>query len=170
MNDVKRRLDHAYSLAQSEESYDQALEICNVIVAEGNFLEDVLNTRARIHELKGELIGAVEDISSVIEINSNEPDYYFNRGRWYAGLGKFAEAVDDESRALELGKSSDFHYYDDSAYFFRAVGLLGLGKFQEALSDLEHVEDDFIVYSSGLGRLTKESVAREARKLRERNQ
>ena len=170
MDDIKRKLDRAYSIAQKEESYNQALEICNAIIAKGHYLEDALNTRARIHELKGELISAVEDISSVIEINNNEPDYYFNRGRWYAGLGKFTEAVDDESRVLEFGKNSDFDYYDDSAYFFRAVGLLGLGKFQEALSDLEHVEDDFLVYSSGLGKLTKESIEREARRLMNRNQ
>jgi tetratricopeptide (TPR) repeat protein len=161
MNEINTKLERAYKIANQENDYDAAIAICNEVIAEDPSSPEGLNARARIHELSGNLEDAVEDITHVIQIDPNEPDYYFNRGRWHLGLGNLSEAVADETKAIDLGVEKDFHYYDECAYFFRAAAYLRLRRYEEALSDCERVEDDFIMYSTGLGKLTKENLVRE---------
>lgn len=162
MNDVRRKLEQAYEIASDKRDYQRALQICNQVIIENPATIEGLNTRARIFELMDELAKAINDMSAVIEIEPNEPDYYFNRGRWHLGIGNFDEAVKDQTKALEIGKLKDFHYYDESAFFFRALAFLRLSMFEKALSDCANVEDDFLVYSTGPGKLTKEEIVREA--------
>jgi len=61
-----------------------------------------------------------------------------------------------------LGAASNFHYYDESAYFFRAAALLQLGRFAEALSDCKVVRDDFLVYTKS-GQLSKSEIMMKVR-------
>lgn len=162
MNNVRRKLDRAYQIASKNRDYEGALQICNQIITENPAMTEGLNTRARIYELMDELEQAISDISAVIEIEPSQPDYYFNRGRWHLAIGRLNEAVKDQTKVLEIGKHNDFHYYDESAFFFRALAFLRLSMFEKALADCVNVGDDFLVYSAGLGKLTKEEVVRGA--------
>jgi tetratricopeptide (TPR) repeat protein len=166
MSAAKWKLERAYEMATVEEDYTQAIKICDEVIAEDITSPEGFNMRARINELAGNLDDAMADITRAIEIEPNEPDYYFNRGRWNLGAGKLDAAIADQTDALEIGDKRNFHFYDECAYFFRAVAFAYLGRFDDALSDCQHVEDDFLMYSTGLGRLTKSDLIREVQRQR----
>jgi tetratricopeptide (TPR) repeat protein len=166
MSSAKWKLERAYEIASVEEDYIRAINMCDEAIAENSTSPEGFNTRARINELAGNLEEALADITRAIEIEPNEPDYYYNRGRWHLGVGNLDDAVADQTQALEIGDNRDLHFYDECAYFFRAVAFVHLGRFDEALSDCQHVDDDFLMYSAGLGRLTKADLIREVQRHR----
>jgi tetratricopeptide (TPR) repeat protein len=157
------KLDYAYSVASDRGDYERALEICNQEIAESPETADGLDTRSRIYELMGDLEKAIKDITDAIDIDPSQPDYYFNRGRWHLGLGNYAAAVVDQTRAIDIGNQCDFQHYRESSLFFRAAAFLRLGMLYEALADCKDLDDDFVTYSVGLGRLSKAEITGEAK-------
>jgi tetratricopeptide (TPR) repeat protein len=127
-------------------------------------LPDGFRKRAAIHALKGDFSNAIQDIEEAMSIAPGQPEYYFFRGWWNLELGNFESTLDDMSRAIELGQSENLHFFDESAYFFRAVSFLQLGKFPEALSESAKVRDDFVIHLQGPGELSKQWVIYEATK------
>ena len=69
---------------------------------------------------------AVADYSAAIEIRSDQPEYYFNRGNAYLDLRKFTESIDDYD--LVTGHSAGH------AYFNKGNALLAMGLLQSAAS------------------------------------
>jgi len=154
---VRKRLKDAYSQATEIRNYEYALKLCEEVLHDHPFLADALRTRARIFAYMGDLSPAIDDMSTVINQNTREPDDYFSRGRWYLDCGEPVKALDDFTKVIDLGAASNFHYYDESAHFFRAAALLQLDRFAEALSDCKAVRDDFLVYTKS-GQLSKSEI------------
>jgi tetratricopeptide (TPR) repeat protein len=162
MNSLERKLDQAYSVALERNDPEEALKICQELMDANPESAICFDTRARIYELIGDLEKAVDDISVSIDIDPAEPDYYFNRGRWHLGLGNYHLAVADQTKALDMGKQHNSQYYEKSSLFFRAAAFLALGMYEKALSDCENLDDDFAMYSAGVGRISKAEIVRKA--------
>lgn len=162
MGDVNKQLNEAYSVAADKKDYAKALELCNSVIKAHPSLPDGLRKRAAIYAHMGDLDSAIADMTDVIKQNPDEPGNYFFRGWWYLDSSNAAQAVKDLTKAIALGAKHDLHYHDQSAYFFRAAALLRLRRYDEALADSQHVDDDFLIYTKSLGRITKADIVREA--------
>jgi tetratricopeptide (TPR) repeat protein len=161
MEDVKKQLDEAYSVATKKKDYDKAFAICNAVIQAHPSPPDGLRKRAAIYAYKGDLDLAIGDMTKAIEQGPSEPGDHFFRGWWHLDKGDAARAVKDLTKALELGEERNFHYHDQSAHFFRAVALLRLQRYDEALADCQHVDDDFLIHIKS-GKITKTDIVREA--------
>jgi tetratricopeptide (TPR) repeat protein len=162
MEEALNRLDEAYDVATVKKDYAKALEICNSVIKEYPSLVDGLRKRAAIYAHMGDLERAIADMTGVINLELEVPSNYFFRGWWHLDNGCPALSVDDLTRAIALGEEHNLHYHDQSAYFFRSAALLQLRRYAEALADIQHVDDDFLIFTKFAGKLTKADIVRAA--------
>ena len=134
MENIPKELDDAYSLARSED-YARALEICDSYVKSNPGLPDGFRTRSKINARKGDFSDAVNDITNAIHKGEPEPADYFYRGWWNLENADLSASIEDLTVAITLGEQLDFHYYDESAFFFRSIAYLRSSRFDDALSD-----------------------------------
>lgn len=72
---------------------------------------------------------AVETISKAIELEKENPEYYFERATYYIQLKNYAKALTDCQKAIELD-GEDIVYFRQRAFLYRM-----LKKYEEALQD-----------------------------------
>jgi tetratricopeptide (TPR) repeat protein len=123
-------------------------------------------TEARAWLLSGRISGrlgkyerAINEISRAIEISDPEPANFFDRGRYFLRLMRFAEAESDFSIALELCDKYEDDYYRETLHFFRADARVRMGRKQGAREDLTRVSDGFALWTTELR--TKEALLTE---------
>jgi len=162
LSQPKKRIDQAYDLATTNGDYEGALRICNEVLNEHPGMFYAVRKKAAIYADMKDFAQATALMNDLIAQNPNELEYYFSRGRWYLANADWHEAVADMTKTIELGSEQNFHYNTESAYFFRAVGLLKLGKNREAIADCEHVRDDFLIYLHSTGKISKSDVLEQA--------
>ena len=162
LSETKKRLEHAYDLVTTTKDYEGALRICDEVLEEHPNMLAAIREKAAIHAYVKNYEEAINLISDVIAQDPNEPGYYFKRAWSYLENGNLAEAVQDLTKTLELGSQRNFHYYTESAYFFRAVALLKLARYSEAVADCEHVRDDFLIYLYSTGKISKSDILEQA--------
>jgi len=158
-NIMSKQLKEAYDLAVTRGDYDQALAICDALLDTDQGSVEVLKTRAQIYAHSGDFHKAIDDVSTIIDSSTSAPDDYFSRARWHIEVGNPAEALDDLNKVIEIGEEFSFHYYTESAFFYRAVAWLRLGHFKEAISDCQHVREDFLVYMR-TGKISRADIIR----------
>ncbi|MBH0331723.1 hypothetical protein ABH14_18455 [Brevibacillus brevis] len=78
---------------------------------------------------------AAETFSQVIQIDSNYPEYYFDRGNLYSRMGRMDEAIEDYNQAIKL--SPPF----PEVYFNRATAFNRLGDVEKAMADYDYLLD-----------------------------
>jgi tetratricopeptide (TPR) repeat protein len=83
----------------------------------------------------GELDKAIYDYSKVIEITSEYPVPYTNRGRLYVKTGQFDKALSDFSKAIEILP------YSPSAYSYRSDVYYMMGNMVEAENDKNMIKE-----------------------------
>ena len=71
---------------------------------------------------------AIENFSKGIELNSSDPDLYFERGRTYGRLGNYIKSIADYLTVEELDPD-----YDVSLYNNLAIGYENLNDYDKAL-------------------------------------
>lgn len=89
-------------------------------------LEDPLGWSPRPTEQIAESTATIKD-------HPNHAPAYHNRGMAYRNRAKFALAIDDLTRAIELLPDA---YYIDITYMERGIAFAQMGRFDEALRDL----------------------------------
>ena len=161
MDDIEKQLDEAFSAAQKDD-YEKALAICNAVLQAYPLFPDALRKRSEIYTRMGDLERAIADLTEIIKTAGESSDYFF-RGWRYLDNGDTDNAIADFSKALELGEDQNFHYYDQSAHFFRALACVRAIRYDEALADCLHVKDDFLIYTRSTGKITKADVVKQAR-------
>lgn len=114
---IDNQLDEAHRAASEENDPGRAISICDEVIAKNPELAKLNVERARIHELAGDVANAIADISKAIALEPGEPDYYFNRARWYLGIGEFNQSIADSTAAIEIGIRTGFNYYDETSHF-----------------------------------------------------
>ncbi|HEX7772478.1 MAG TPA: tetratricopeptide repeat protein [Pyrinomonadaceae bacterium] len=162
LSHAKKRIDEAYNRATDRKDYEGALKICNEVLSDHPDMPHAVRKKAAIYADMKNFAEATALMSHLIAQIPNELEYYFSRGRWYVANADWAEAVEDMTKALELGSEQNFHYFTESAYFFRAVALSKLGRHSEAVADCEHVRDDFLIYIYSTGKISKSDILEQA--------
>ena len=163
LSQAKKRIDQAYDLATTNGDHEGALRICNEVLNEHPAMSYVVRKKAAIYADMKDFAQATALMSDLIAQNPNEVEYYFSRGRWYLANANWRETVADMTKILELGSGQNFHYFTESAYFFRAVAQLKLGRYREAVADCEHVRDDFLIYLHSTGKISKSDILEQAK-------
>lgn len=157
-----KQLEQAYDLVTTTKDYEGALRICDEVLKEHPNMLAAVRKKAAIHAYVNNFAEAIALMSDVIAQDPSEPEYFFSRAWSYLENGNLIEAVEDLSKALELGSQRNFHYYTQSAYFFRALALLKLGRNKEAVADCEHVRDGFLIYLHSTGKISKSDILEQA--------
>jgi tetratricopeptide (TPR) repeat protein len=93
----------------------------------------LVHNRGRVYAALGRMEEALTDISTVIEVDPNYPDYYFDRADVRRRLGDPYGAIDDYNTAITL--SAPFW----ELYYNRADVRLELGDLAGAVTDLAYV-------------------------------
>ena len=80
---------------------------------------------------------ALRYAEEAINLYPGEPEFYYIRGVIYNSREKYAKALDDFDRGIELQPNSNFYKY----YLGRGVSHLNLLEYDQALSDLSSAID-----------------------------
>lgn len=78
---------------------------------------------------KGDKVGAIEEFSKAISMNSNNLDAIYNRGRVLIDLGDFSKAIIDFDRAVKIDPNFS------GAYHNRGVAKYYLKNYTDAIAD-----------------------------------
>jgi tetratricopeptide (TPR) repeat protein len=159
LNDL---ISKAEELAKHGES-EGAMSVANELVEQHPNEINVWFLRAYLHELRNHYAEAIADLTHAIDINADEPHFFYSRGRYNFALGDAQSAIHDFNKGLALCDKHDSDYYREELHFWRAEALLRLGKKQEALSDLGSVRNDFSSWTYKLR--TKEELLADCRRL-----
>lgn len=92
-----------------------------------------LHNRSYLYKYQKEYKKALDDISKVINIDSDQPDNYYLRAMLYVELDKYEEAIKDFTKSLN---SEDFKE-ESLLYFYRALCYAQIGKISEAKNDVQ---------------------------------
>lgn len=89
------------------------------------------NGRGYLKVSKGDLQGAISDLTKAIELNPNNAEAYTNRGIAYYSKGDFKMAIKDYNKAIELAP------YVVYAYINRGNVYYNKGNFKMAIKDYD---------------------------------
>lgn len=87
--------------------------------------------RAQVNGMSGRLEDALADYASIIDVDSDFADHYFNRGSMLRQLGRIEEAIADYERALALEPPFP------EAHYNRGEARLELGDTEGARADFD---------------------------------
>ena len=165
--DTTHCFDAIYAL--KENRLNEAIDLYTRCINEGDLSQKnlivALNDRGNAFGKNKQLNLALQDFSSVIQIDPEDADAYYNRGLTNRKLERFDEALSDYNQAIKinpryakaynnrggvqgkLGKFkiaiTDFNqaiFLDEdnaNAYFNRGLAYYSLGDYENAISDLE---------------------------------
>lgn len=134
--------------------YDEALELCNLLLEEKSTrgYRDFLRKRSHIHSLLGDYQQAIDDRLELISEAQEEADVFF------ASLYLIrAEKIKDAYRAVNMGIAElpDTHTpYTDELIFLRAYTLVKLELYQEAIEACSHIKDGMRMWVLSFNRAT----------------
>jgi len=124
---------------RKEEKYEEALQVCNEMIAEDNECYAAYSKRSHILHGLGKYSEALRDLGRLIELRPDGPTAYLQRAEWYLEQGDDKLAMDDLDFVIRTGEP----YFIDTAYFYRAVACLNLGHKAEAIDACLKLPDDF---------------------------
>lgn len=90
---------------------------------------------------KQDYVGAIDEYSKAIAIDSNNFEAILNRGSAYDNLGNKQKAFDDYNRAIHKNPNSEFGYYE------RGLAYLSGKKHDLAIKDFSKAIDIFPNYA-----------------------
>lgn len=94
----------------------------------------------------GNFAESVNAYSRAIDLEPEEPVYYWNRGRIYLRWEKPADAVGDFTEALDLSQKHGSDYYVEMLRLLRAEAFVRLGRCAEARRDCEYVGSETAIW------------------------
>lgn len=148
---------------QKDRKYDEALALGAQLQAAYPQSHLVHKQVAHVHDAMKDFDAAIREMSQAIALVPGEPDFYFNRARWYVETGRNDEAIADCDAAIRIETSMGRRYYLGSSYFVRAFARLQTGDYSGGLEDCEHVDDDPVLWMLGALR-TKDPLVEELKR------
>jgi len=122
---------------QQDRDYDEALALGAQLQAAYPQSHLVHKQLAHVHDAMKNFQAAIDEISRAIALVPDEPDFYFNRARWYIETQLNDEAIADCDMAIKIENALGRSYYRGSTYLVRAFAKLQTGDYLGALEDSE---------------------------------
>jgi tetratricopeptide (TPR) repeat protein len=141
---------------------DEALAVCNWLIAEQKTATAGYRQRAAVLEYMGNVPDAISDLEHVISRDSREPADFHALGILYFKSGEMARAEAAFTSSLALGKAARNTYYKNSCHIFRAEVRLTMRDFKEALVDAQILPDLYSTNLPGIGMRSKEQIIADA--------
>lgn len=107
----KRYIAWASRNMLASDNYDEAINILNVLIRSDKESYEAYYLRGYAKLGLGDLLGALQDFSTAIEINPVYTEAYHYRGIAFAELGNYEDAVRDFTSAIELRPDMAGSYY-----------------------------------------------------------
>lgn len=120
--------------------FDEALSLCRQEIADRPVETAGYRHMASALELMQTHAEAIPYRDKLIELEPHFAANYFSRADLYYGMGRYASAVRDFSRAAELDHDRAF---GSLIFLYRADCHRRLGDYDKAISDCALVPDDF---------------------------
>lgn len=130
--------------------HDEALVLIDNLMTESPENPWLWRYRSYVNSMRVRDEDALLEINRAIELASEEPDFFFTRGRIFFLAGEFKEAVADFTTVVQLGDAYGNDYYLEAAYMHRADAYLRRGEFEKAKLDCEHVRDQIRLWTDRL--------------------
>lgn len=115
--------------------------------------------RAYVFEVDKDYQKAIEYISEAINLQPMEPDYFYNRGRYFFNLSNYTSASENFTQAISLCDYHKSDYYREPSYFMRAESYLRLKLYDKARDDCSHLRDGYSAWTDSLR--SKEDILNE---------
>ena len=151
----------AYEFAKKGQ-YDEALSICDWLIGESSTRVAGLRRRASVHEHRGEVEQAIEDLEAILAAGVEEPADMYQAGLLYLQVERDIDAEVVLGKAVRVSLNEGFAYYLNSCRLLHAEALLRQRKGSEALAELAEVPKDFSVYVYGRGNRSQMGMSAEA--------
>lgn len=143
-----------------QEGPDLENDYLNILAHASEKAKDVeaLLQIASNHGRRGDFLGSVQAVDSVLRIEPQNADAYFQRGYTLARLGKLEEALKVNKRALDIKPSAEA--YNNRGYIFSRLGNLtdALNALDSALdlrSDFDDAHTNRAIVLARLGRFSE---------------
>lgn len=159
--DLDSIVRNAYGLA-CKRKYHDALAICNWLIEEKTTKVAGYRQRAAVKEHMADINGAIQDLQYVLSCFDKEPADFHALGILLLQNGETQEAIKVFGKAIDIGESTDNHYYTNSSLLFRSEAYLKRTDFNEAISDTLRLPEGYKTYISGSGMRSKEEIYSEA--------
>ncbi|MCW1968590.1 MAG: protein kinase [Anaerolineae bacterium] len=81
-------------------------------------------SRGVIYHNKGDYDCAIAEYGKAIELNPNNPDYWFQRGKSYSRNNNETQAIADYNSAIQINPNKHDYYYERSSSYFKRQDIL----------------------------------------------
>lgn len=151
-----------YNLACKGE-YEEALDICNWLIASKSTEAAGFRQRAAVKEHMSDIGGAIDDLRVAIAQSDEEPADFHALGLLLLESGSTIDAIVAFEKAICIGEKLDDGYYMNSSLLFKAEAHLRRANYAEALADVVRLPNGYRAHVSGVGMRTKEQIEAEAK-------
>ncbi|MGK7891887.1 MAG: tetratricopeptide repeat protein [Leptolyngbyaceae cyanobacterium] len=122
--------------------HDQALADYNMAIALDATLDSVYNNRANYYAHHGDLLGALLDYDTAIDLNPYNVRAWINQGITFRDLKMYSRAVECFDAALNFGVLQDHIYLERGrAYHLRGDWNCAIADYQRVINDVVEVCD-----------------------------
>jgi tetratricopeptide (TPR) repeat protein len=135
---IEKKLHDIDSL-QKAKKFEEAIEVCNEIIADDDECYMAYSKRGDIFYGLGMHQDAFRDLDKLMEIRPECPSAYYVSARWNLELGNDKSAIDDANFVIKSGVA----YFINMAYFFRSIAFLNLGDKKAAAEDCLLLPEEF---------------------------
>lgn len=142
--------------------FQAALQACELLIDEPSTRAAGLRARADIYADMKQREDELADREALVELDSREPNDYFELGITLWRSGRLAEAASAFSRSLELGEQENFHYYANASRMHLAALLIKLQRREEALRECMLIPENYSSYLPD-GMTTREQLLEKLR-------
>jgi hypothetical protein len=154
----------AYELAMNNQ-YEEALIICEWLIAEPFSYIEGLRSRAEVFSRRGDNEQAILDWESILATGVEDPGDMFSVVMLYIKFERNIEAELVCDKGIKVSLETDNHFHLSSLRMLKAKALLRQFRAKEALVELEKVPDDGFIYMYGRGVRTKADMIVQAHQI-----
>lgn len=112
-----------------KENYHEVISLCNEALKINKDLPEAYDFRGNAKYELGEYDDALTDFDELIKREPNDDEHYYDRSWAYCNMQKYADAIVDINKALEISKCS-LYYYDKGRFEYWG------DRYKEAVNDL----------------------------------
>jgi tetratricopeptide (TPR) repeat protein len=150
--------------------FEEALQICDRLIAVPSMKGAGLRQRASVRELQQMPDLAIADLQELLKKPPLEPGDLHAIALLQLEVGQTRQAIMSLDQCIEAGVANNSTYYDNSARFFRAVANMKLGELDAASNDCSALPSGYSTHVIGEGMVSREDILKgiAARRFRRR--